>query len=156
MPRENFNVIIMHGNKEEYKKVKQVVQNLGFTPILLKEKYDGQFLLDKIRHSVWEKAHCAIVIMSPDDVTEDKNFRARQNVIFELGYCLAAFDSIPDKYWYNAVIVLMEKSVEKFSDIGGMQYIEYASEISDEQITVLSKALNRTFRKASRYYDDEL
>ncbi len=154
MARENFNVIIMHGNKEEYKRIKHVVQNLDFTPIVLKETFDGQFLLEKIRHSVWEKAHCAIVIMSPDDVTKERKFRARQNVIFELGYCLASFDSIPDKYWYNAVIVLKEKSVENLTDIGGMQYIEYTHEISDDQIAVLSDALNNTFIKASRYYDE--
>ncbi len=154
MPKENFNVIIMHGNKEEYKIIKLAVQNLGFTPIVLKEKFNGQFLLEKVRNSVWDHAHCAVVIMSPDDMTKEKKFRARQNVIFELGYCLGAFDSIPDKYWYNAIIVLMEESVEKFTDIGGMEYIGYDKKIAKEHLERLADALSDTYKKAKKYYPE--
>lgn len=154
MGRKHFNVVIMHGNKDEYKIVKKIVVGLGFNAIVLKETFDGSLLLERVRNTVWKYAHCAVIVMSPDDITKDGKFRARQNVVFELGYCLASFDSIPDSFWYNAVIVLKEKSVESFSDIGGMQFIEYERSVSNNEKLILSEALNSAFSKARKYYPE--
>jgi hypothetical protein len=35
--------------------------------------------------------------MSPDDQLNDGNFRARQNVVYELGYCSGVFDGYYDE-----------------------------------------------------------
>ncbi|PZR25253.1 MAG: hypothetical protein DI538_27455, partial [Azospira oryzae] len=126
----------------------------GYHPIVLKDTVDGKYLLERVRDSVWKEAHCAIVIMSPDDMTKQKQFRARQNVVFELGYCLGAFDSIEKRYWYNAVIILKEKSVETFSDLGGIQFIEYQQNLNGINLSMLTETLAATFNKARKYYEE--
>jgi predicted nucleotide-binding protein len=152
MPREKFAVIIMHGHSDEYLKVRKLVASCGFKPVVLTERWSGELIFNKVRNNVWKKAHCAVVIMSPDDQTKDLSFRARQNVIFELGYCLGAFDSIKKKYWYHAVIILKESSVEKFADIDGLEYIGYNKKLTQRNLARLSAALERTFQKATEYY----
>ncbi len=152
MGRNKFNVIIMHGHSQEYLKVKRLLSKLDFKPIVLKEKFSGKTIIDKVRDSVWDSAHCAVIVMTPDDSTTDKNFRARQNVVFELGYCLAAFDSIPDKYWYNAVILIKEESVERFADIEGLEYLSFSKKLSQKNLESLEVILEETFKKAKRYY----
>ena len=143
--------MIMHGHSTEYKKVQKLIKTKKFTPIVLINEFKGKFILKNVQNAVWDFAHCAIVVMSPDDAVQS-SFRARQNVIFELGYCMGAFDSIPKKYWYPAVIIIKEKSVEIFADIAGLQYIEYEKTIKKEQLAMLSRALDNTFEKAAEFY----
>jgi len=154
MPKSEFNVIIMHGHSNEYLKVKELIKRKGFNPIILKESYTGDIIFNKIRKNVWKYAHCIVVVMSPDDKTEEKTFRARQNVVFEMGYCLGAFDSIPKQYWYNAVILVKEFSVEKFADIDGLEYISYSKKITAATLSEISKALTNAFKQARNYYDE--
>jgi len=154
MARIDFNVVIMHGKDEEYRKVEGLIRKLKFNPIVIKDNFSGDFLLKKVRKTVWKLAHCAIIVMTPDDQSIDKAYRARQNVIFELGYCLAAFDTLPNKYWYHAVIIIKEDSVEGFSDIHGLETFNYSKKISRSDLNKLSDVLNRTFEKASEYYEE--
>jgi predicted nucleotide-binding protein len=154
MSIKDFNIAIMHGTATEYRTVQKFIKKLGYSPIILKDTITHNYLLENVRNVIWEKAHCAIVIMSPDDMTKQRQFRARQNVVFELGYCLGAFDSIDEDYWYHAVIIIKEKSVETFSDIGGVQFIEYQKIITEETLTMLKATLKKTFKNAKNYYDE--
>jgi len=144
----------MHGKDEEYKKVQAQVKKLNFNPIVIKDNFSGDFLLKKVRKTVWKQAHCALIVMTPDDQSIDKAYRARQNVVFELGYCIAAFDTLPNKYWYNAVIIIKEESVEGFSDIHGIETFNYSKKLSKSDLTRLSVVLNKTYAKASEYYEE--
>ena len=154
MGKEKFNVAIMHGHSNDYKAVKELIVNEGYTPMILMEDFHGDIILKKLRKSVWKKAHCAVIVMSPDDEMKDAEMRARQNVVFELGYCMGAFDSIPSDYWYSAVIILKEESVKTFADIEGIEYIGYKNKIGKQVLDRLGKALAVTREKAKEYYDD--
>ncbi len=74
--------------------VARMLEQLGLHPIILHEKEDqGRTVIEKfIDHA--GSLGAAIVLLSPDDRIEgaDHNImhRARQNVIFELGYFLGA------------------------------------------------------------------
>jgi predicted nucleotide-binding protein len=154
MARKKFTVVIMHGSADHYEQVKTCINTMGFTSIVLKEFYTGEFLLKKVKKAVWKYAHCAVIVMSPDDLVGNSEPRARQNVVFELGYCMGAFDSIPKKYWYNSVIILKEKSVAKFSDIDGLEVIEYEKEPTTADLKKLAGVLETTYKNASEYYDE--
>jgi predicted nucleotide-binding protein len=86
---------------------------------------------------------------------KDGNKRARQNVVFELGYCFGAFDSLPNIAPYkakDALIIIAEKDVELFADINGLTRIEYESGKIGEKKKFIQDTVIRTYTKARKYY----
>jgi predicted nucleotide-binding protein len=79
--------------------------NLGRTVI---EKLDG------------EAAHCsyAVVVMTGDDITEDEEARARENVIHEIGF-------FQGRYGRSRVCLLHEEGVNIPSNLGGVVYCSF-------------------------------
>jgi predicted nucleotide-binding protein len=153
--RRKFGVVIMHGHSKEFEKVERLVQERGFRPILLMKQFHGRFILEAIQKAVWDDAHTAIIVMSPDDKLTD-SVRARQNVIFELGYCMGAFDSLPEDDWYPAVIIVKEKTVEGFADIAGLQYLEYEKKLAKDELKMLGDRLEDNYIAAVAYYGENL
>ena len=73
--------------------------------------------------------------MTKDDKV-DRKYRSGQNVVFELGYCFGAFDSLDDRGKFmteRAVIPIVEEGVESFATLEGLQRIEFESGALDEQ-----------------------
>lgn len=121
------NVFIVYGHNTEMRKsVGNYIKSRGLNSIdLLKQSSGGlQFIFDALNECV-NTAECAVVLLSSEDICLDKEnlqmtFRARQNVIFEMGLFAGNLGK-------NKVIVLYEKN-DKFefpSDINGIFYIEY-------------------------------
>ena len=86
-------IFIVHGHDEEMKQaVARTVEKIGLVPIILHEQPNkGRTIIEKFED--YSDVNFAIVLLSPDDIAypkskspEDKRFRARQNVIFELGF----------------------------------------------------------------------
>src|SRR5258706_2767498 len=81
-----FTVFIIHGRSPEIYKIERFIKDdLNFNAIILKDSFAGKNIIDKFKNEVWDNACCAVAILSPDDKLDDDNFRARQNVIYELG-----------------------------------------------------------------------
>jgi CheY-like chemotaxis protein len=132
-PGRHLTPFIVHGHDDHTKlAVKNYLQNtLGLPePIILHEQPgQGSTLIEKFeRYS--SGAHFAIVIVTPDDKVaaenasnEDKR-RARQNVIFELGYFLGLFGRSSGR-----VILLYGGPLELPSDIQGLIYIDISKGI---------------------------
>lgn len=83
-------IFIIHGHDEDMKEqVARVVEKLGLNPIILHEQEDqGRTIIEKFEHYASGSGY-AIALLSPDDLCIENNVekrRARQNVIFELGY----------------------------------------------------------------------
>lgn len=71
---------------------------------------------------------CAIILLTPDDKVENtETNRARQNVIFELGYFLGMLRT-PDK---RKIIILKKGDVEIPSDIHGVLYYQFQNSITE-------------------------
>jgi len=86
-------IFIVHGHDEEMKQaVARIVEKIGLVPIILHEQPNkGRTIIEKFED--YADVNFAMVLFSPDDIAypkskspEDKRFRARQNVIFELGF----------------------------------------------------------------------
>ena len=97
-------VFLVHGHDNELKEtVARFLEKIGLIPIILHEQASkGQTIIEKFEeHS---NVSYAIVLMTPDDVGNLKsnkgklNQRARQNVIFELGYFL---DNLEEKMFVH-------------------------------------------------------
>jgi len=118
----NKNVFIVHGHDDLKKlEVARFVDELGLNSIILHEKPNhGRTILQKFED--YSDVGFAIALLTADDVGAPKEeqtalrLRARQNVIFELGYFLAKLKS-------HRVCALYEEGVEIPSDYIGVIYI---------------------------------
>lgn len=86
------NVFIAHGHDQQaITTVAKFVETLGLKVIVLDEQpKKGQTIIDKFEEHA-DEADFAIVLLTPDDVgsskaTGKRKPRARQDIIFELGY----------------------------------------------------------------------
>jgi hypothetical protein len=115
-------VFVVHGHDEGAKNaVAFYLSGLGLEPIILHLRPNGgRDLLTKFREES-EGASFAVVLMTPDDEggpisSAERRARARQNVVFELGFFIGQFG--PER-----VVALLKGDVEKPSDFNGIAYI---------------------------------
>ena len=116
-------VFIVHGHDEAAKSaVARFVERLGLDAVILDEQpSEGLTIIEKFeKHAA--SADFALVLITPDDVgaaiqqKNDLQLRARQNVIFELGYFFHALGR-------KGVCALYKEGVELPSDIYGVVYV---------------------------------
>jgi len=118
-------IFIVHGHdigaREE---VSRFVEKLKLNPIILKDKANqGRTTIEKFVQES-SSSSFAIVLFTPDDIgfPKDKSDqakpRARQNVIFELGYFISNLGR-------KNVCVLYKEGVEILTDFVGVLYIPY-------------------------------
>lgn len=114
-------VFIVHGRNHGIKEtVARFIHKLGLNPIILHEQPNlGRTLIEKFTD--YSNVGFAIVILTGDDLGKasdepDLHNRARQNVIFELGYFIG-------KLGRAKVCALYEEGVELPSDYKGIVYI---------------------------------
>lgn len=121
MLQNSREVFIVHGHDEVMiYKVKDFLRTLDLTPIILREQPNGGRTIMEKFEKVASATDFAIVLLTADDVgrskkeTELKN-RARQNVVFELGY-------FTGKFGRGRIAALCDRGVETPGDIAGVVY----------------------------------
>jgi predicted nucleotide-binding protein len=123
MPERSRRVFIVHGHDEGAREsVARFVERLGFEPVILHERPNkGRALISKFREEAAEIGF-AVVLMTPDDVGGkaggEQRPRARQNVIFELGFFIGGLGP-------SRVAALVKGNVETPSDYDGVVYIPF-------------------------------
>ena len=124
--KNNNRIFIVHGHdRTMLLEVERLVGHIGLDPVVLGDQVDQGFysIFDKFERHANESEY-AIILFSPDDETTEGKKRARQNVIFELGYFLG-------KLGKDRVSLLNKDSTEQFdipTDILGSAYIKFDSE----------------------------
>lgn len=115
-------VFVVHGHDSGTKEaVARCLSKLDLEPIILHERpNEGRTIIEKFEHH--SEVGCSVVILTADDVGASKSDpsklenRARQNVIFEMGFFFARLGRAK-------TIALLEKGLTKPSDIDGVLYI---------------------------------
>src|SRR6266404_2282751 len=119
-----------------------LIRRMGLEPIVLANlPASGDTIIEKLEHYLGEHGNVgyACVLLTPDDEgrlagkPEDKKYRARQNVVLELGMVLARLGR-------HRVAILHKQSVELPGDIDGLIYIAFQERL-DEVKTALYKEL---------------
>ncbi|HEY4874529.1 MAG TPA: nucleotide-binding protein [Puia sp.] len=124
-------VFVVHGHDMAalHEICRILVEEFNLEPVVLSEQPNVG--LDTIISKFERLANdcfCAIILLTPDDKTDDpQNVRARQNVIFELGYFLGKLRT-PDK---RKIIILKKNNVEIPSDINGVLYLQFHTNITE-------------------------
>jgi predicted nucleotide-binding protein len=120
----NKNVFIVHGHDEAKKlELKGFLSELGLRPIILHEQDDmGGTVIEKFEHYA-PRCGFAFVLMTPDDKLRTRDsteakWRARQNVIMELGWFMARLGR-------RRVVLLCKGKPEIPSDILGVVQLEF-------------------------------
>jgi len=116
-------VFIVHGHNDTVKlEVARTLEKLKLTPVILHEKANnGKTIIEKFEK--FSDVSFAVILLTADDLGNSKdvkelNKRARQNVIFELGYFIG-------KLGRENVMTLKEDGVEVPNDISGVVYTSY-------------------------------
>ena len=120
-------IFLVHGHDESMKiSVARVTEKLGLKPIILHEQPNkGRTVIEKFTD--YSNVGFAVIILSPDDIGYSREeepeffkYRARQNVILELGYFLGRLGR-------DKVIVLFreEKKFEIPSDYSGVLFVPF-------------------------------
>ena len=114
-------IFVIHGHDHELLyKVKEFLRKLNLEPIVLREQPNqGKTIIEKFES--FSNVGFAIALLTSDDkiLSDEGNssveYRARQNVILELGYFMG-------KLGRSRVAVLCDKNVARPGDIDGMVY----------------------------------
>jgi predicted nucleotide-binding protein len=117
-------VFVVHGHDTAVKEaVARFVQSLGLQPIILHDQANqGNTIIEKFEE--YSNASFAVVLLTPDDLGASAatptslNSRARQNVVFELGYFIG-------KLGRDRVCALKSGDVEVPSDVAGIAYVSW-------------------------------
>jgi hypothetical protein len=121
--RGGRDVFLVHGRDETSKQqIARFLEKLGLNPIILHEQPSaGKTIIEKFEEYAG-RARFAVVLLTPDDVGGPSDGsktqpRARQNVIFELGFFVAALGRAN-------VAALYKGGLEIPSDYGSVVYTE--------------------------------
>lgn len=127
--RDNKSIFIVHGRDLQMREIVQsALRGLALPTVVLEREDDnGQTVIEKFES---EAARCeyAVVLCSADDEGRLRfkgrketplKFRARQNVILELGYFLARLGR------RNVFVLHSEEPIEQASDFVGVVYQSY-------------------------------
>lgn len=122
-PAPSRRVFVVHGHDDAaLQGLARFLEKLGLVPIVLKElPNQGQTIIEKFEASAADVGF-AVVLLTPDDLasaakSETLDARARQNVIFELGF-------FAGKLGRGRVCLLRKGHVEIPSDLYGVIYTD--------------------------------
>jgi len=138
-PIVSKNVFIVHGKDDKPKlELARILEKSGFNAIILSEQPDkGRTIIEKLEEETLNVGY-VFVILTPDDVVTDLPFppppqpfppfnfryRARQNVILELGYFVS-------KVGRNRVCCLYKGDLELPSDIHGVLFKKFDKSVEE-------------------------
>jgi predicted nucleotide-binding protein len=136
-------VFVVYGHDSDARdKLELLLRRMGLNPIvLLNLPAGGDTIIEKLERYLGAHSNVgfACVLLTPDDEgfatghEDQRKYRARQNVILELGMVLARLGR-------PRVAILHKGSVELPSDINGLLYIPFAERV-DEVASQLYKEL---------------
>jgi hypothetical protein len=116
-------VFIVHGHDDAAREaVARFLEKIDLEPVILHERPNkGRTIITKFQQEAADVVF-AVVLMTPDDQVSKEGaaptLRARQNVVFELGFFIGALG--PER-----VAALVKGDVERPSDFEGVVYIPF-------------------------------
>jgi len=126
--RDLSKVFVVHGHDGEVREAvaRFISEKLGFEPVILHERPNkGRTIITKFREEA-SGGGFAVVLMTADDLGKtstapDLKPRARQNVVFELGFFIGALGP-------EHVAAIVKGDIERPSDFDGVVYISFDQE----------------------------
>lgn len=146
-PDKPRKVFVVYGHDMTARtQLEAMLRRWDIEPLILDQlPSEGQTIIEKLENYT-QQAHYAIVLTTPDDEghaankADEKQYRARQNVVLELGMLLS-------KLGRNRVAILIknQKDMEKPSDISGLMYIPFMDNVEDGKTQLYKELLSAGF-----------
>ncbi|MBI4082302.1 MAG: nucleotide-binding protein [Candidatus Lambdaproteobacteria bacterium] len=142
-PVTNRNVFIVYGHDTATRDATEnMLRRWKLNPIILDQiPSEGKTIIEKLE-KYRSQAQYAVVLATPDDIghrAEKKDeiaFRARQNVVLELGMMLAILGR-----QRVAILIKGQEKMERPSDIQGLIYIPFKDDVKETRLQ-LAKEIN--------------
>jgi len=136
-------VFVVYGHDEAAKtQLEAMLRRWGLEPLFLDQlPSGGQTIIEKLE-AYTGKPQFAVILATPDDegyrrgYSEEKKFRARQNVVLEMGMMLALLGRSR-----VAILIKDQENMERPSDIQGLIYFPYKQSLDEVKIQ-LAKEMN--------------
>jgi predicted nucleotide-binding protein len=136
-------VFVVYGHDQTSRtQLEAMLRRWGLEPLILDQlPTEGQTVIEKLEAAIAE-ASFGVVLATPDDEgyranrPDEKAYRARQNVVLELGMLLSKLGR------QNVAILLKtQENMERPSDIQGLIYIPFKDDIAKEAGVNLAKTM---------------
>lgn len=139
--KEQGRVFITHGRSGDWREVQAYIEKdiKLHTLELAQEPSLGRTIIEKLEANA-ERCDSAVIVMTGDDIDEDGQARARENVMHEIGY----FQS---KYGRSRVVLLHEEGVSIPTNLSGVVYIPFPKGTVSAAFGVLVRELNAMYRR---------
>ena len=141
-------MFVVYGHNEDAKnEIERMLRRWKLDPIILDQMpVESMTLIEKLEKYI-QGAKFAVVLATADDVylsdpddDTQKEFRARQNVVLELGMMLARLNR------KNVAILLEDRvGMRKPSDIDGLEYLPFKEDVAEVGVTLAKMMANRGY-----------
>jgi len=128
-------IFISHGRSEQWRQLQSYIEkDLEHNTLELAQEANlGRTILQKL-YEESGKCSIAIIVMTGDDITENGEIRARENVMHEIGF----FQGL---YGLNNVVLLHESGVNIPSNIHGLVYVPFPKDTIEATFGALHREL---------------
>lgn len=140
-PDSKTKIFVVHGHDQtSLEQLELVLRRLGLDPYILQNN-DGQSktLIEALEKHIYEEAAFGIILMTPDDygypknkTNDDRQARARQNVILEMGMVMASLGR-------DKTVILKKGNLESPSDVSGIIYLEFNDHVKEIAVKLANR-----------------
>lgn len=142
-PSPNNKVFVVYGHEEQARaRLDAMLRRWGLEPLILDQlPSEGQTIIEKLEKYT-SGAQFGVVLATPDDIgyrashPDEKAFRARQNVVLELGMLLSKLGRAR-----VAILLQQRETMERPSDIQGLIYIPFKDNLEKDAGLLLAKEM---------------
>ncbi|WP_295584431.1 TIR domain-containing protein [uncultured Lamprocystis sp.] len=138
---EKTKIFVVHGHDTRaLEQLELVLRRLGLDPYILQNN-DGESktLIEALEQQIYKEAAFGIVLLTPDDygypkskTDQDRQPRARQNVILELGMVLASLGR-------ERMVLLKKGALEIPTDVNGVIYLEFNDHVKEVAVKLATR-----------------
>ncbi|CAL2104638.1 TIR domain-containing protein [Tenacibaculum sp. 190130A14a] len=140
-------VFVVYGHdKEARDQLEAMLRRWGLEPLILDQlPSEGQTIIEKLENYT-RRCEFGIVLATPDDEgfrknhPDEKAFRARQNVVLEMGMLLSKLGR--DRV---AVLLKSQTEMERPSDIQGLIYISFKDNVAEAKLTLAKEMATKGY-----------
>lgn len=133
------NVFVVYGHDGTARtQVEAMLRRWQLEPIILDQiPSEGQTLIEKLEKYSDQDVCFAVVLATPDDFgyrkdhEDEKKYRARQNVILELGLLLGKLGRAK-----VGIFIKNQEQMERPSDIQGLIYLPFVNDVEEAKLTL--------------------
>lgn len=146
-PSSNRKVFVVYGHDGNAKtQLEAMLRRWDLEPLILDQLISsGQTIIEKLEEFT-AQVNFGIVLATPDDVgypkgdESQKRYRARQNVVLELGMLLSRIGR--EKV---AILLSQAEEMEKPSDIDGLIYIPFKDNVEEAKLSLAKEMQNNGY-----------